>query len=55
MMDNVFLFKFGFRVSLVTCESKSDMKSFALKTIPKTVLEDNEDRRHSITGENSES
>ena len=47
--------KFGFRVCLVTCESESDMKSFALKTIPKTVLEDSEDRRHSITGENSES
>ena len=28
------------------------MKSFALKTITKTVLEDSEDRRHSITGEN---
>ena len=48
-------FKFGFRVSLVTCGSESNVKSFALKTIPKTVLEDSEDRRHSITGENRHS
>eukprot|EP00092_Neocalanus_flemingeri_P020034 GFUD01021694.1.p1 GENE.GFUD01021694.1~~GFUD01021694.1.p1 ORF type:complete len:395 (-),score=121.79 GFUD01021694.1:55-1239(-) len=36
------------RVDLVTIASREDKKSFALKTIPKSVLRDAEHRRHSI-------
>eukprot|EP00092_Neocalanus_flemingeri_P025157 GFUD01027283.1.p1 GENE.GFUD01027283.1~~GFUD01027283.1.p1 ORF type:complete len:399 (+),score=129.40 GFUD01027283.1:141-1337(+) len=36
------------RVDLVTIDSREDKKSFALKTIPKSVLRDAEHRRHSI-------
>jgi len=37
------------RVDLVTTAGKDDKKSFALKTIPKSVLKDPDHRRHSIT------
>ena len=38
------------RVDLVTFNSEADFKSFAFKTIPKTVLTDKELKRQSITG-----
>ena len=54
MSQRDFIFKYisnpFCRVDLVTLNSEEDFKSFALKTIPKTVLSDKEHRRHSITG-----
>ena len=41
------------RVYLVTCPSLADKNSFALKTIPKSVLRDAEHRRHSMAGKES--
>ena len=41
---------FPLRVDLVTTDCQADKNSFALKTIPKSVLRDTEHRRHSISG-----